>query len=288
MLHKLISTIISCHYDESKITDISLVVVDNDPEKSAEETVLNLKKEFQGSIKIEYHNYPVKGLSNVRNEILEKGLALNPDFIVFIDDDEHVTSELINELVGTIEANQGDMVMGPVIPEFEGYVPENISKWFSRPLFENNHRLDFVATNNLIIKTDTLLKTGVRFDPRFNLTGAEDSYFGIQMFRKGATCYWSSNAVVYDNVPAERANINWLIRRYFNGANTYTYILILDRQFIDLTLKIITSCFYIIAGILTIPVLLFPAKMKFWGVLKFSEGIGAIAALFRIKYYEYK
>ena len=44
--------------------------------------------------KLHYHNYPIKGLSNVRNEIMEKALLLDPDFVVFVDDDEYVTQAL--------------------------------------------------------------------------------------------------------------------------------------------------------------------------------------------------
>ena len=69
----------------------------------------------------------------------------------------------------------------------------------------------------------SLIAKNVWFDPRFNNTGGEDYYFGIMMIKKGASIYWASEAIVYETVPEDRANLKWLIKRYYSGANTYTY-----------------------------------------------------------------
>ena len=132
------------------------------------------------------------------------------------------------------------------------------------------------------------MKKKVWFDERFNFTGGEDSFFGIQMFRKGATVFWAAGAVVYETVPEGRANIRWLLRRYYNGANIYTRILILEKQYFKLTKKILVSLLYIFTGISAAVISLIPIRKRYWGLLKLSEGLGSTVGLFMIKYEEYK
>jgi succinoglycan biosynthesis protein ExoM len=288
LLKKLIVSITECNLNKSFISDVNIVIVDNDIDLTARTVVDGLILKFPGKFKIQYFSYPVKGLSGVRNELLRIALELVPDYIAFLDDDEYPSVEWLNELVQTIIANNGDMVMGPVISVFDNRVSKYLSCWFERPDYQNNTILNSIATNNLLIRTESLLKYKIRFDHRFNKTGAEDSYFGYQMMEKGATAFWSSRAVVYETVPEVRTNIRWLIRRYYNGANTYTFILKIGKQYLGLLKKTAISIIYIISGFCSIPIILLPIKRKYWGLLKLSEGIGSIAGLFSIKYYEYK
>lgn len=287
MLKELILSIAAGRIDRSVINDLSIIVVDNDEQMSAAQVVRELTAKLQELIKITYFNYPIKGLSNVRNELLRRAFSINPDFIVFVDDDEIVTEEWLNEMVKAIIRNNGDMVMGPVVPSPADKISNPLSCWIERPSYADNTRLNFIRTGNLIINARSLMEKGIWFDERFNFTGGEDSYFGIQMIRKGATIYWAAGAIVYETIQEDRANIKWLLRRYYNGANIYTRILILDKQYFKLIKKILVSLFYIIAGIFTAAFSLIPGRKRYWGLLKLSEGFGSIAGLFMIKYEEY-
>lgn len=290
MLQKLVISISASQIDKNLIKEVWISIVDNDIDRSAEEISSTFKDLTEKPFFVDYHHYPVKGLSNVRNELLKRALARNPDFIIFVDDDEYVSIQWLNELVGKMTENNIDLAMGPVISKFEDDVPESISCWFKGQLYDNFRKCspDTVSTANLILNARTLSERKIWFDERFNATGAEDSYFGKQLMRKGARCMWIPGAVVYETVLKERSNIHWLVRRYFNGANNYTYILRIDRQYAHLAIKILSSFVDIITGIVAAPVLLLPLRKKYWGVLKFSEGIGVIAGLLSIKYYEYK
>lgn len=287
MLKKLVQSIIECNLNRTLIKNINIIVVDNDVEKTAESLINELKERFYNSYNIDYFNHPIKGLSNVRNELIKKAWLFNPDFIVFIDDDEYASPEWLNELVGTLSTTNGDMAIGPVISVFESRVSKYISCWFERPIYQSNTKIKSIATGNLIIKTDSLFKNKILFDRRFNKTGAEDLYFGLQMLNKGAIAYWSEKAIVYETVPDSRANLKWLIKRIYNGANTYTNILKLEGRKMELTKKIFISLIYIIAGICAFIFIPFPIKKKYWGIIKLSEGVGGIAGLINIKYYEY-
>jgi len=123
MLKKLVLSMIGCNLNRSLISNARILIVDNDSSNTAESTVNELKEKYGTGHEISYFNYPVKGLSNVRNELLKKGLDQDPDFLVFVDDDEYVTPDWLNELVGTIVSNNGDMTMGPVISSVSKNIP---------------------------------------------------------------------------------------------------------------------------------------------------------------------
>jgi glycosyltransferase involved in cell wall biosynthesis len=147
MLKKLVISILECNIDRSLIKDVSIIIVDNDACKTAELVVSELKQNNTGDHEITYCHFPQKGLSNVRNELLKIGLDLNPDFLVFVDDDEFVSGNWLNELVGTIIRNEGDM--GPV-NSLVSKIPEYISYWLKRPAHATM-KCCIVRTGNLIV-----------------------------------------------------------------------------------------------------------------------------------------
>jgi glycosyltransferase involved in cell wall biosynthesis len=287
-LRKLILSITDSRLNESLIGDVNIVVVDNDAFMTAESTVIELKEKFHDTFKIDYYSFPIKGLSNVRNELLRKALTLNPDFIVFIDDDEYVSPEWLNNLVKTIEVNKGDLAVGPVTSVVDSDVSKYISCWFQRREYEDNTSLNFATTNNLIIRTESFIKHNIWFDNRFNKTGGEDSYFGQQMLKNGARIYWSAKAIVFETVPQNRANLKWLSSRYYNGANKFAFILKIEKKFNKIVKKLLISFLYVIIGFGGLVLMPFPLNKKYWGLLKISEGFGGINGLLGIRYDEYK
>lgn len=288
MLKKLMLSINECNIDKSLIKNIDIIVVDNDAARSARKVVEELTDNFGDFWTLDYHNYPVKGLSNVRNELLTRAIEKKPDFVVFIDDDEYATSDWLNELVKTIVINRGDMARGPVPPVFEGKVDESISYWFKRSNYENNTRISSVAAGNLIINMNSLLKFNVWFDNRFNSTGSEDSYFGEQMIKKGANIFWASQAIAYETIPHDRANLKWILKRRFRVASTFAYRLKLAGKQFSLIKKLIVSIGYLISGAIMIIIIPFPVKQRFWGIVKLYEGVGGLSGLLSIISKEYK
>ena len=288
MVRKLILSIADLNIDKTLIKSVSIIVVDNDIDRSAEETINKLIIETEGIHKLYYSNYAVKGLSNVRNELLRKSFELTPDFIVFIDDDEFVSSEWLNELIKTITINNADVARGPAFAEMDNNVPDNIACWFKRENFPDNLKLNTLTTGNLILRTTSLQKFNVWFDNRFNKTGSEDSYFGIQLLKRGATIYWSAKAIIYETIPEKRANIKWLIIRSYRVASTYSYLLKLEKRYLKLSKKIIVSFIYVIFGFCALFLMLIPIKLKYWGILKLSEGIGGLSGLIGNLYNEYE
>jgi GT2 family glycosyltransferase len=287
MLNRLIFSILENRIDKTLIKDIDIIIVDNDIGRSAEATVKEIIKNNINPVEILYFNHPVKGLSNVRNEMLKKALLQNPDFIIFVDDDEYVTSEWLNELLKTILRNDADAVRGPVIAKLDESVSKYIAYFFKRKEYPDNSKIHSLATGNLILNRKSFGKYNVWFDNRFNSTGSEDSFFGIQLLKRGATINWAANAIAYETIPEKRATLKWLIKRHFNYAVSYTYIQKIEKNYFQLLKKTIISVIYFVTGILSCLILLFPVKWKYWGILKVSESIGGFAGLFSILFQEY-
>lgn len=287
MLLKTIESILQNNIDKSLIDNVDIIIIDNDVNKSAEDVVNNIKKS-KNKFSIHYYSFIEKGLSKVRNEIFKRALEYNPDYIIFIDDDEYAAQDWLNQLLLKIVSNEADMVLGRVIPVFESKVSPSLVYWFKYHDFVDNIKLKFVDTNNLIIRSEFIKKNNISFDLRFNTTGSEDTFFGIQALKNGAKILWAKNAVVYETIPDRKANIKWLIRRYYRAASTFTYILKLENKYIKLFKKLMISIGYLISGIIALIMTPLPIKIKYWGIIKISESIGGFAGLINIRYQEYK
>lgn len=288
MLKELIFSIIDCNINKSLIKDVNIIVVDNDIDKTAEKIVNELKEKYYGIYKLNYFNYPVKGLANVRNQLFKRALTYNPDFIIGIDDDEFVTPDWLNELVSAITTAKADIAIGPAIPVFDHNVSPYIAYWFNHPDMVDLQNINFFQTTNYIIAVNFLVNQKIQFDQRFNTTGAEDSYFGVTAIKKGAKIYWAGKAIVYETIQEKRASLNWLIKRRFRTAITYTYILILEKKYLLLFKKILVNIIYLISGIFALLLVSFKFKFRYWGLLKLAESFGGFAGLANIKYHEYK
>jgi len=288
MLTKLVLSIYDCNLDSQYISKIDIVVVDNDAEKSANKTCLELEKKCPETFNIHYFCYPEKGLSNVRNEILKRAISLNPTFIASIDDDEYVTPEWLNELTKTIVKNKADIVLGTVIPDFEKKVPIYIAKYFLASEIPDQSQLKAMDKSaNYMIRTSFVTKNKLSFDVRFNTTGAEDTFFGVQAVKKGAKIFWAAKAIVYETIPESRSTFPWLFKRTYRSAITYTYILILEKQYLKILKKIMVSFIYFFIGIVSLLLLPFNIKERYYGALKLADSFGGFAALFNVKYHEY-
>lgn len=288
MLKKLIQSIAQCKIDKLIINNVNIVVVDNDIDKTAEFIMQENNIFVNDFCQLHYYNFPAKGISNVRNELLRKAGLFNPDFIVFIDDDEYVTSEWLNELVSTIINNNSDAARGPVLAVMDNSVSEYISCWFKRENYRNNSQIFSLTTGNLILRVASLKKYDVWFDSRFNIIGSSDTYFGCQILKKGAKINWAANAITYETIPEKRANLKWLIKRIYRLSSTYTYVVKMEKEYLKLLKKIVISFIYIIIGGSALISILFPIKRKYWGIFTLTEGVGGLAGLISILYKEYK
>lgn len=287
MLEKLLRSINDSKIDQKYIRDINIIIVDNDIDGSALNIVNKLKDSQGYCYTMAYYNYPVKGLSFVRNRLLKLALELSPDFIVSCDDDQVVSTHWLNNLIQIIVKNKGDIALGPVIPIFESKTPDSVAHWYQRKDFRNNQRVEYFHSGGTIISVRFLLMHNMKYDERFNTTGGEDTYFGLIALKNGANIYWAKEAIIYETVPQDRIGIFWIIKRRYMGAINFVYILKIERENIKILKKTLISVGYIISGSIALLAMLLPIKKRYWGIIKISEGIGGLAGLFNISYDAY-
>lgn len=195
----------------------ALVIVDNDPEQSARPVVSGFT-----DARIRYVTQPTPGVSAARNAALDA--AGDADLLVFIDDDERPHPGWLRHLLHTHESTGADLVSGPVVSVFDGALdPWVVAGGF----YDREHRaglatgtsISHAATNNLLVDLRCVRASGVRFDPRFGLTGGEDSLFTGTLVREGARAVWCADAVVDDILPAARMTPRYVVDRTVSLAN---------------------------------------------------------------------
>lgn len=194
-----------------KSARIEVIVVDNDPAGGAEETCL-----AHLGIRARYLLQPIPGISATRNVAVAAADGI--DFIVFIDDDEVVAPHWLAELLNVQACTNADLVAGPVysvLPETTSQIVNN-SGLFDRPGRPNLSILTEAGTGNLLCKYSLFadLDPSQWFQAAFSLTGGEDAELTRRFHREGAKIVWASEATVWENIPAARANLRWLANRY--------------------------------------------------------------------------
>lgn len=192
----------------------SILVVDNDPERSAEAVVTGSR-----SVPIRYVCEPTPGIPAARNRALDE--AAESRLLAFIDDDEIPEDGWLVHLLDTWRTTGADAVMGRVISQ----LPDEVDPWvvaggfFSRPSRPTGTRLEAAATGNLLLDLDTVRRLGLRFDESLGLAGGEDSVFTTQLTRGGGVIVWCQESVTLDPVTPERATRAWARHRAFSHGN---------------------------------------------------------------------
>ncbi|WP_084429007.1 glycosyltransferase family 2 protein [Aliagarivorans marinus] len=207
---------------------LHVVVADNDARQSALEVAAVYQESFvrRGNCVLEYLSVPQKGLSNVRNALLDK-VSAAADYVYFVDDDEYLGDDTLRQMLICSERYDADIVLGAVQPKFSSELPGYLTNggFYAQEFVREGERLTYCASNNTLIKAVWVKQ--LRFDPLFNALGGEDQdYFG-RMLCQGAKIVGSNLARVYETVPASRGKVSWLCWRAFRKGNT---LAIIDRR----------------------------------------------------------
>lgn len=195
-----------------------IVVVDNDPEGSAREAAAGA-----GDARIQYAIEPTPGISSARNRVLDE--AGSADLLILLDDDETPHENWLATLLQARQTHRADAVSGPVRAVFEGEEDPWVaaSGVYRVPLRTGTPTgtvLRRAATNNLLLDLRTVRRLGLRFDPRFGLSGGEDSLFTGQLTAAGGRLIWCAEALVDDIVPAARNTRGFQLERRFAQSAT--------------------------------------------------------------------
>lgn len=190
-----------------------VVVVDNDPNRSAEAVVRALQA--GASVPVIYAHAPIPGVANARNA----GVAASRgDFIAFLDDDETAAPAWLCGLMAAQARFAADVVFGPV----KACVPERVAHrrylqaFFSRPGPTVSGVIDgYYGCGNSLIRRGALPDAQAPFSPERNLTGGEDDLLFAAMKRAGARFAWAVEAVVFEHPEPSRLSLAYTLKRAF-------------------------------------------------------------------------
>ncbi len=201
LLHNLLSAL--QHQTTDNLFTYSVVVVDNDQNQSAKETVINTQ--LSSLIRIDYHVEPEQNIALARNKAVDNARG---SYIAFIDDDELPVEQWLLNLYKSIKSFDCDAVLGPVRPHY----PEGTPDWLiksglcERPEHKTGTVMHWSSTRtgNVLLKGNIFEDPRNRFGKEFGRTGGEDIEFFKMMAEKGKKFIWCNEAPVYETVPPDR------------------------------------------------------------------------------------
>lgn len=265
---------------------VDVVIVDNDPDRSAEAACLeaNGVRRFP----VAYHHEPRRGIAHARNRAVDA--ARGHDALAFIDDDEVPDPRWLAELLAPLRAGDADVVTGPVIPALADGTPEWVAEggFFARRRHPDGATLDRAYTHNVLLSTAVLAEIETPFDPALALTGGEDTCLFRKLARDGVRIRWADAAVVTEDVPLERASSGWLVRRMYRVGTATSAI---ERRLFGLRATpglLARGAAWIVLGALRLVVALLggtAAGVRAQRAL--SYGAGLVAGVFGARFEEY-
>jgi succinoglycan biosynthesis protein ExoM len=255
----------------------SAVVVDNDSGGSARVPVEEAAPRLPFPIR--YVPEAEKNISLARNKALESAQG---EFLAFIDDDEFPDGRWLWELVETAGRHSADAVLGPVLP----YCPAPPPRWIvrsrvlERTSFETGTRMTdpkFTRTGNALIRLEAIRRLRLSFDPQYGITGGEDVDLFGKMIAGGGRIVWCNEAVVYEEVPAERYSRAYHLRRALLRGS------VASRRHKATPLAGAKSSVAILAYGLLIPVLfIFPVRHYMRFLVKSMDHLGKLLGYLKI------
>jgi succinoglycan biosynthesis protein ExoM len=210
--------------DSPPNTQITIVIVDNDPEGSAAPVVDRHRSTLPWPVI--YAREPRRGIPFARNHAIDA--AGDVDFVAFIDDDEVPDRRWLTELLAMQRATHADVVTGPVEPTFELEPAPWIRRghFFDRRRFRDGEELTWATTSSVLISTRIITPDRPAFDERMALIGGSDTHFFVRARLAGHRMVWADRALVTETIPASRVNVRWLLRRQYRRGTTLTFCLL--------------------------------------------------------------
>lgn len=196
-----------------------VLVIDNNPAGDAWPTVRALMDRARPQ-RLRYVHERTPGIAAARNRALHE--ARGARILIFIDDDELPRPGWIAALLLLHDERAPTAIAGPVVSEFSSAVDPWITagRFFMRRRMPSGSTLTVAATNNLLLDIAQVRALGLAFDPRFGLTGGEDTLFTRQLVRRGGSMLWCDEAIVIDRVPSSRLSRQWVLRKDYSTGNT--------------------------------------------------------------------
>lgn len=190
-----------------------LLVVDNDPDCSARDTVARFGN---ACVTVRYVSEPNPGVANARNKAVR---SVRGRLMAFLDDDQTAPPQWLSRILANFETYGAPVTFGPVetaLPASDLPHSEYLNRFFSRigPA-ESCLSRDYWGCGNSLFDLGQMPDDGELFDVKGNETGGEDDFLFTRLQADGAMFGWAADASVFEHVPANRANLKYTLRRTF-------------------------------------------------------------------------
>lgn len=209
MLENLVRTLSLQVTDE--MFEFSIVIIDNDAQGPAQETVNKLKELY--SFEITYEIEPTNTIPAARNHALKLAKG---NYIAIIDDDEFAPRDWLINMYQAILTFNVDGALGPVFPFYEKYPPKWLVKsgLCERPVIRTGTLLHWndTRTGNVLLKKEVFEKNNLFFDLNCKTSGSDKEFFREAM-DLGCRFIAVEEAPVYEIVTPERQTKVYYFRR---------------------------------------------------------------------------
>lgn len=164
---------------------------------------------------------PKNNIATGRNITLDHS---SHTLLAFLDDDEYVCEQWLQQLLAVMDSCQATVVAGPVPAIFHRTAPH----WVHTIDLHNAHgkqnakQIDNTGTGNVLIDKSAI--GDIRFDERYGITGGSDTDFFSRVKQAGGTLYWASQAIAFEDIPQDRSSARYLIHRFIKQGENYRII----------------------------------------------------------------
>ena len=196
---------------------LQVAVLDNCPDRSAAPVVHGGRPYRRRPV---YAHVSARGLSEVRNAALAMALAQGASHLGFIDDDEWPGVGWLRAHLETLRRSGADASIGPVLPVFDQAPPRWLRRLGVPADIPEGTAMGEGHSSNALLSLEPVRAHGLCFDPRYNLTGGEDTAFFAAYLATGARIVWCPAAPVREAIPAGRATLRWHLRRWRRTGQT--------------------------------------------------------------------
>jgi glycosyltransferase involved in cell wall biosynthesis len=190
--------------------DFSVVVADNDGERSAEPLIAELR--LKCPFEIAYCVESRQNIALARNKVVENAKG---DFLAFIDDDEFPAKRWLLTLFTVLHDQNVDGVLGPVLRHFDEKPPAWLekSKLYVRRVNPTGMQVEWqeARTGNVLIRRDVIGDDPAPFRPEFR--AGEDQDFFRRKIEEGRKFVWCAEAEAFETVPPARWSRSYLLRK---------------------------------------------------------------------------
>ncbi len=233
---------------DQKDFELSLIVIDNYPEKPIK---LDVGKYKKLNFRIIYNSQNL-GFSEGNNKGVEVALAKKADFILIINNDTVVHKDFLNELISVFETKENVGMVAPLIYFEKGYefhknrYKENeLGKviWYAGGEIDWNniiakHRgvdevdigqyskiseTEFVSGCAFLISSDVLKKVG-KFDDKYFLY-YEDSDLSVRIKKMGYKIYFNPKSVIWHKNASSAGGSGSKLQDYYITRNRILFAL---------------------------------------------------------------